>query len=659
MPAQRYPLTRTIVVAALVSGVLYCRPLDVSLAFLGFSFLCLAIVWIVRGQLVFPRLFSVSLLLTVLPLYFGILVASSHCERPGSIVFEVLANARCEQLIAVRAASNRASMLVLGYAWVNSLSLPDVVQIIRQASRVFGRKAPIVREVGLTAVTAYLRFVSTLRITYESLVVRATRQRTLRRRLAQWVTLRRLQLYATLFQLSRTIQSLAYASSQASLRAAKEGCAVDAVNAFVAGPTGQGDEWTEQFAVSKPGVTLFRESATAPRPYHALTLSGYLPRIEGDAEHFRADYTCGSESISSRNSQIDRITDLLSYAARDFALVHALPTVREQLAAGASDRAGTAELARDFGLERLLDTSCLELSGGETVLVSLGSTLLSPKHLLIADAPLDALSESRQEAVRSAVQRAVSAGKACLFEQQYQRALNGMVAGNAQLSENDRLRIRIDPEVRDGPGAAPRSKVVLAARDLEVRRGARTLLTGVSFELEAGSLIGLRGENGIGKTTLLKMLAGLLPTTTGHIERRGVVHMSFQQSAEQLVARTVQQELLAVDELNATDASGLAERYAALRNHMPLPDIDSSTEDLAPADRRWLCIASMLPAGVLLVDEPNVDWQDDTAENVIKLGKLCRSIGFAVLTVSHSDELLRFCDAVLDARQWIPQCRPS
>ena len=57
----------------------------------------------------------------------------------------------------------------------------------------------------------------------------------------------------------------------------------------------------------------------------------------------------------------------------------------------------------------------------------------------------------------------------------------------------------------------------LTVTDVAVARGGVTVLDGVSFRLEAGEALVLRGPNGIGKTTLLRTLAGLQPPVAGEI----------------------------------------------------------------------------------------------------------------------------------------------
>lgn len=59
---------------------------------------------------------------------------------------------------------------------------------------------------------------------------------------------------------------------------------------------------------------------------------------------------------------------------------------------------------------------------------------------------------------------------------------------------------------------------MLNVRDLTVARSGVPVLEGVSFDLSPGELLVLRGPNGVGKTTLLRTLAGLQPPVAGTVE---------------------------------------------------------------------------------------------------------------------------------------------
>ena len=58
----------------------------------------------------------------------------------------------------------------------------------------------------------------------------------------------------------------------------------------------------------------------------------------------------------------------------------------------------------------------------------------------------------------------------------------------------------------------------LHVKDLSVARGGRPVLQGVSFDCAPGDALILRGPNGIGKTTLLRTLAGLQPALSGEVD---------------------------------------------------------------------------------------------------------------------------------------------
>jgi heme exporter protein A len=62
---------------------------------------------------------------------------------------------------------------------------------------------------------------------------------------------------------------------------------------------------------------------------------------------------------------------------------------------------------------------------------------------------------------------------------------------------------------------------VLEARAINCWRGDRHILRDVSFVVRAGEFLKITGPNGVGKTTLLRIVCGLLPAESGSIEWRG------------------------------------------------------------------------------------------------------------------------------------------
>lgn len=111
---------------------------------------------------------------------------------------------------------------------------------------------------------------------------------------------------------------------------------------------------------------------------------------------------------------------------------------------------------------------------------------------------------------------------------------------------------------------------MLSVQDLEIRIGARLLMSGVNFRVEKGDKIGLVGRNGAGKTTLTKILAGDNQPTHGAVSSRGEIGYLPQDprsgNPEELSKNRI---------LNARGLGDLAEKLAIAATDMG--SIDEST----------------------------------------------------------------------------------
>lgn len=65
------------------------------------------------------------------------------------------------------------------------------------------------------------------------------------------------------------------------------------------------------------------------------------------------------------------------------------------------------------------------------------------------------------------------------------------------------------------------SALVLELQSAAVRVGGRTLWSGVDLTVGAGEFVAVLGPNGVGKSTLVKVLLGLLPTASGRVQVLG------------------------------------------------------------------------------------------------------------------------------------------
>ena len=72
-------------------------------------------------------------------------------------------------------------------------------------------------------------------------------------------------------------------------------------------------------------------------------------------------------------------------------------------------------------------------------------------------------------------------------------------------------------------GAASEGDIVLDVTDLQLLRGARTILAGVRLRVSRGEIVAVMGPSGSGKTTILRAVAGLEPFQSGTIDVDGVM----------------------------------------------------------------------------------------------------------------------------------------
>ena len=157
---------------------------------------------------------------------------------------------------------------------------------------------------------------------------------------------------------------------------------------------------------------------------------------------------------------------------------------------------------------------------------------------------------------------------------------------------------------------------MLEINNLACTRGDHQLFSGLSFSLSAGELLQVQGENGKGKTSLLRMLCGFLAPAAGEIRWRG---QDIRDLDEEYYAEMVYLgHLNAIkDELNALEnlhiSAGLAgcevddkEAIAALR-HMGLRGRETlPVKVLSQGQRRRVALARLLVgnAPLWILDEP-------------------------------------------------------
>lgn len=143
----------------------------------------------------------------------------------------------------------------------------------------------------------------------------------------------------------------------------------------------------------------------------------------------------------------------------------------------------------------------------------------------------------------------------------------------------------------------------LEVHDLACQRGGVTILSNVSFTVEAGEALVLRGPNGAGKTTLLRVLAGLAPPLSGTITP-GPDAIAYGAHADGLKAQMTVAENLGF--------------WAEVFGHPGIDDaveafalsalLDRRAQYLSAGQKRRLSLARLVLTGrpIWVLDEPTV-----------------------------------------------------
>lgn len=186
----------------------------------------------------------------------------------------------------------------------------------------------------------------------------------------------------------------------------------------------------------------------------------------------------------------------------------------------------------------------------------------------------------------------------------------------------------------------------------------RTVIDVPSFRLGAGQRVGLSGPSGLGKTTLLHLISGLLTPDDGTVffdgepfsrlpepqrdrrraRRMGVVFQTF----NLLQGLTALENVLLAQSLGNGEDAGFAR---SLLEHVGLTEhLDHRPGQLSSGQQQRVALARALanrPA-LVLADEPTAHLDPRIGREAVSLlERLCRENGTALILVSHDPEVLK------------------
>ena len=205
---------------------------------------------------------------------------------------------------------------------------------------------------------------------------------------------------------------------------------------------------------------------------------------------------------------------------------------------------------------------------------------------------------------------------------------------------------------------------MLRLQNVSKRFGARTLLNAVSLEVAAGEYVAVIGESGIGKSTLLNIVAGLEPLDGGSVsfgeariseldddaatrlrrEHFGFVFQAFHVLPHLTVAQNVGLPLL----LRGVEAIEIEGRARLMIEAVGLGGREQSMpRELSGGELQRVAIARALVGDpkLVLADEPTGNLDPENARQVLALFRAqVKERGAAAILVTHSESAAAGCD---------------
>ncbi|MFG1228568.1 branched-chain amino acid ABC transporter ATP-binding protein/permease [Xanthobacter autotrophicus DSM 597] len=332
------------------------------------------------------------------------------------------------------------------------------------------------------------------------------------------------------------------------------------------------------------------------------------------------------------------------------------------------------------GLADRAGETCASLAHGEKRLLEIAVSLATEAKLLLLDEPLAGLAESDRKVVSRLIQRLAKSYAVLLIEHDIDRVLSmsdriTVLHQGRLIADGKPSEVAGHPEViaaylgsahgkalpppraaadRPVPTSPASAAPLLKVEGIFAGYGGGTVLDGLDLVVQPGEVVALLGRNGVGKTTSLRAITGVLPLAAGRItfdgkEISGLRPDEINRLGISLVPEgrrlfpnlTVEENLKLAARRGGASQEEICDLFPKLRGLMR-----QRAENLSGGERQMVAIsrALMVPSRLILLDEPFEGLAPAVVQEVREaVAKLTRKASL-VIVEHHAESVLAMAD---------------
>ncbi|MDO5408228.1 MAG: ABC-F family ATP-binding cassette domain-containing protein [Eubacteriales bacterium] len=274
-------------------------------------------------------------------------------------------------------------------------------------------------------------------------------------------------------------------------------------------------------------------------------------------------------------------------------------------------------------------TKIVELEQGHCTVYQGNYTAYSEKKAMIRAARMKAYLNQQQEIRHQeeviAKLKSFNREKSIKRAESREKMLSKIEVLDKPAEINDEMHISLEPNIVSGND-------VLTIRDLSKSFDSLKLFSGLDMEVKRGERVAIIGNNGTGKTTILKLINGMLPADTGTITLGSKVHIGYYDQEHHVLhmEKNVFEEVQdAYPNLTNTQVRNILAAFLFTGD-----DVFKRISDLSGGERGRVSLAKLMlsEANFLILDEPT-NHLDITSKEILE--QALKNYTGTVLYVSH------------------------